>query len=183
MFRLGIFFGSTYGNTRDAAFEIAEEMRKHIAGEIWLHDVADRGLQRLGECDALLLGVSTWNIGELQDDWARCLEELGKVSLKGKRVALFGVGDQSSYPDSFQDALAILAQAVREAGGELVGFTSTDGYFHSQSLAVENGQFVGLALDYDNQPELSTPRIQAWVKQLLEEMALPQLARLEGGLA
>ncbi|PZA06353.1 MULTISPECIES: flavodoxin [unclassified Meiothermus] len=179
MFTLGIFYGSTYGNTYDAACEIADELKKYFTGEVWLHDVADQGLKRLEECDALLLGCSTWNLGDLQDDWARCIGQLEAAPLQGKKVALFGAGDQYGYPDSFQDALAILAEKVRRAGGELVGFTSTEGYFFSQSLAVEEGRFVGLALDYDNQPELSSVRIRAWVEQIAEEMALPGCAERE----
>jgi flavodoxin I len=53
-----------------------------------------------------------------------------------------------------------------------VGFWPTDGYEHEASLAVKNGKFVGLALDEDNQAELTEERIQKWVTQIKAEFGL-----------
>ena len=44
--------------------------------------------------------------------------------------------------------------------------TSVTGYDHDASKAQKGDQFVGLALDEDNQPELSADRIKAWVTGL-----------------
>jgi flavodoxin I len=40
------------------------------------------------------------------------------------------------------------------------------------SIAVKNGKFVGLALDEDNQSELTNQRIKIWVSQLKAEFGL-----------
>lgn len=84
----------------------------------------------------------------------------------GKKVALFGLGDQASYSESFVDGLGILYDAVAEEGAVIVGATSTNGYEFSESRAVRDGQFVGLVLDEDNQPSESEQRIASWIAQL-----------------
>ncbi|RMF69726.1 MAG: flavodoxin FldA, partial [Cyanobacteria bacterium J069] len=48
----------------------------------------------------------------------------------------------------------------------------TDGYDFNESKAVRDGKFVGLAIDEDNQSDLTTERIQSWVAQLKREFDL-----------
>ena len=55
--------------------------------------------------DTLLLGSSTWGSGDLQDDWYDGIETLKGADLAGKKIALFGCGDSSSYSDTFCSAL------------------------------------------------------------------------------
>merc|ERR1711865_926904 len=40
-------------------------------------------------------------------------------------------------------------------GATICGFTSTDGYDHTESKSVRDGKFVGMAFDEDNQYDLS----------------------------
>ena len=56
-----------------------------------------------------------------------------------------------------------------EKGGRLVGRWSTDGYEFDESIALENDEFLGLALDYDNQDSLSAERINLWVNIIQSE--------------
>lgn len=70
------------------------------------------------------------------------------------------------------DALGILEEKISELGGATVGYWSTDGYDFSESRAVQNGKFVGLAIDEDNQPELTEKRIKAWAAQLKKEFGI-----------
>lgn len=65
--------------------------------------------------------------------------------------------------------MGILEEKVSELGGETVGYWSTDGYEFTDSKALRDGKFVGLALDEDNQSELTNERIKAWVFQLQQE--------------
>ena len=66
--------------------------------------------------------------------------------------------------------LHTLFNAAKKAGAKIIGETSTDGYSFNESTAIENGKFVGLALDYDNQADLSEDRIAAWTTQLSSEL-------------
>jgi flavodoxin I len=111
------------------------------------------------------LGASTWGLGEVQDDWVG-KEALSGVDLAGKKVAVFGTGDQDGYPDTFVDAIGILANSAQRAGGSLMGQWPTEGYTFDSSEAAKGDSFVGLPLDEDNQTALTDERITKWCQSL-----------------
>ncbi|WP_159789163.1 flavodoxin FldA [Sodalinema gerasimenkoae] len=164
MSKIGLFFGTQTGNTEAAA----EMIQSALGGDsvVTLHDVAEADLDELGEYDCLIIGCPTWNIGELQSDWEGLYDELDALDFSGKKVAYFGVGDQIGYADNFQDAMGMLEEKISQLGGATVGYWPTDGYEFEESKAVRDGKFVGLALDEDNQPEMTEERVQAWTSQL-----------------
>jgi flavodoxin I len=172
---VGIFVGSTYGNTEAAAEDIAGLLNARAGVGIELANVKDDGCGAMTTYEYLILGCSTWHDGQLQDDWEDCISELQTLDLNGKVIALFGAGDQEGYANSFQDALGILGADLRARGAKLVGFTGTNGYTFNESRGVEDGKFMGLALDFDHQEELNPSRIGAWVDQLIVEMNLREL--------
>lgn len=157
----GIIFGSSTGNTENAARIIAEK----IEGSV-LKSVTDIDSEFLERCSSLVLGTSTWGSGELQDDWEKGAEILKQSDLSGKKVALFGLGDQAEWADTFVDAMGILYDIVKDKGAAVVGSWGTEGYSFAQSAAVEGGKFVGLVLDDNNQSELTEERIEKWVQSI-----------------
>ncbi|MCS5990826.1 flavodoxin domain-containing protein [Klebsiella variicola subsp. variicola] len=66
-----------------------------------------------------MLGTPTLGDGQLpgleaggeSESWAEFIRNLGDVSLQGKTVALFGLGDQRGYPDNFASGLRPLYDA------------------------------------------------------------------------
>jgi len=114
----------------------------------------------------LILGVPTWFDGELPNYWDEFVPAIEDLDLKGKTIAIFGLGNQVEYPENFGDAVGILGELVQERGAKLVGYTSTDGYQYESSRAVFDGKFMGLILDQENQPRLSKDRISQWVEVL-----------------
>jgi flavodoxin I len=167
---IGIFYGSTTGNTERIAQDIAAAIGpERVAG---IHDVAKTAAGDLARYDVLILGVPTWNIGDVQDDWAALLPELTGLNLAGKKVALFGLGDQRGYPDSFVDALGEVWAALKPSGAELIGLWPTSGYDFVVSRGLyDDAHFLGLALDEDRESFLTEERIAAWVAQLNGEIA------------
>jgi len=163
--KTGIFYGSSTGNTEHVASLICALFE---GSQMMPVDTATRADFEAN--DLLLLGTSTWGFGDLQDDWRDNIESLRTADLKGKQVALFGLGDQSSYPDTFVDGLKELHDTAAEAGATIVGRWPTEGYEHLDSAALDGDCFLGLALDQENQPELTDKRIQVWVEQILREM-------------
>lgn len=155
-----VIFGSDSGATKDVAARIA----KRIGGR--LLDVQEARTDDYEGCDLLILGSPTYGMGELQTDWDLHIAQLEAAELVSRKVALFGTGDQLTYPDSFVDAMGILYDKVVERGGEVVGFTDPAGYDFSASTALRGGQFVGLALDEDTQSHLTNARIDSWLEQL-----------------
>lgn len=172
MSKIGLFYGSTTGNTEDAA-EIIQQSFNHIEdGLVEIFNVVDDGIDNMPDYKILILGVSTWDIGVLQYDWDDVFDDLDDMDFNGIKVAIFGLGDQVGYPDTFQDAIGILGKKMRERGAQLVGFTSTDGFEFDESAGVESGRFMGLSLDEDNQSNLTEGRIASWVAQLQKDFEL-----------
>ncbi len=169
MINIGLFYGSTNGATAAIAQMMQQAFAEGGGAAVTLFDVADYFLETMLDFEYLILGVSTWDTGQLQKDWETVYAELDELDLTGKQVALFGLGDQVGYPDTFLDALFFVADKVRERGARLVGACPITGYTFAQSWAVEDGRFIGLALDEDNQPNLTPVRVAAWVEQLLRE--------------
>lgn len=119
--------------------------------------------------DHIIMGVATWFDGELPNYWDEFLPDLEELELKGKKIALFGLGDQKGYPENFLDGVGIMAVILEEQGATLVGFTSVEGYDFESSRAQRGDKFAGLAIDYENQGSMNKERIEAWVEQLKKE--------------
>ena len=105
MKKTGIFYGSTNGDTESVANKIAIQLG---IGKEDVHNVADTTPHAVQPYEVLLLGCSTWGVGEMQDDWNDFLFKLKDMDLKNKTVALFGCGDSVSFSSSFCDALGVI---------------------------------------------------------------------------
>ncbi len=167
--KIGLFYGSTTCYT-----EMAAEKIRGIIGEdlVDIHNVKETPLSLMADYDLLLLGISTWDFGEIQEDWNELWEDIATTPMNGKVVALFGLGDQEGYGEWFLDAMGLLHDELKTAGAEFVGFWPNDDSYEfeaSKALTEDQSQFVGLALDEDSQYELSDDRIASWVEQVLVE--------------
>ncbi|MCK5693824.1 MAG: flavodoxin [Bacteroidales bacterium] len=121
--------------------------------------------------DHIIMGVATWFDGELPNFWDEFVPALEELDLTGKKIALFGLGDQKGYPENFLDGVGIMAGILETQGATLVGFTSSEGYEFESSKALRNDVFMGLAIDYENQGSMNNERVAAWVEQLKKEFA------------
>lgn len=160
-----IFFASSTGNSEEIANKIASAL-----GEIEVFDLAGTKIEKINEYDKVILGGSTWGDGELNDDWEDAWGDFCKLDLSGKTIALFGLGDQESYSDEFCSALGIIYEQINKSSAKIVGFTSTDGYYHDASKAQIDDKFVGLIIDEDNQSDLTDERIKTWVNEIKENI-------------
>ena len=187
MANIGLFYGSTTGKTEAAA----EAIQDALGGEdmVTLHEIADVTDSDFANYECVIIACPTWDIGGLQADqrsqqapsfyggvicdWEGFYEDdLDSIDFSGKKVAYFGTGDQVGYADNFQDAMGILEEKISSLGGKTVGHWSAEGYEHENSKADKGGKFVGLALDEDNQSDLTDERIQEWTTQLKSEFGI-----------
>jgi flavodoxin I len=121
--------------------------------------------------DQIIMGVATWFDGELPNFWDEFVPALEELDLTGKKFALFGLGDQKGYPENFLDGVGIMGEILEGQGATLVGFTSSEGYEFESSRALRNDQFIGLAIDYENQGSMNKQRVAAWIEELRKEFA------------
>lgn len=155
-----IIYGSDGGTTRKIANKIGAKLSARVL------DIKKAQTSDFESASLLILGCPTYADGELQSDWLEHLGKLEEARLDGRRVAIFGLGDQQNYPESFVDAIGILHDLAAERGARLLGYTSPEGFDFTRSAGVRDGQFLGLPLDEDNQSRQTDARINAWLNQL-----------------
>lgn len=165
MAKIGIFFGSTEGNTE----RVVNQIQELFGDEAALHNVNSSTADDMQEYSYLILACPTWEIGRLQEDWDSFIDEIENVDYAGKKVTYLGLGDADGYPDTFLDALGIIHDRIKDKGATFVGSWPTDGYNFSASKGVVDGKFLGLAIDEDNQKDLTPSRVEQWVQQLRNE--------------
>ena len=155
-FKIGLFYGSTTCYTEMAAEKIQTAFNRLFDEQF----------------DVLIFGISTWDFGELQEDWESCWQDISQLNLKDKTVALFGLGDQLGYAQWFQDALGMLHDELAILECKIVGYWPNEGYEFEESkgLTKDGSHFVGLSLDDENQYDKTEQRIESWAEQLLLEL-------------
>jgi len=169
--KVGLFFGSDEGNTERVAYRIQARLGEDVVD---VHDISDVTQLEFANYDKIILGIPTWDFGQIQSDWEEFWEDIAQVDLAGKQVALFGLGDQFGYGDYFLDAMGMLHDLIVKNGPEMVGYWPTSGYEFEASKAELPGQglFVGLAIDEDQQENLTAERLNRWCEQVHGEFGL-----------
>ncbi|MCX2830258.1 flavodoxin [Microbulbifer thermotolerans] len=171
MRKIGLFYGSDEGNTEGVALRIQARLGEE---RVDIYDIADVTQLEIADYDQLIFGIPTWDFGQIQSDWEEFWEDLQSMDFTGKTVALFGLGDQFGYGDYFLDAMGMLHDEIVARGATIVGHWPTDGYeFESSKAEIEGeGMFVGLAIDEDQQEDLTGERLNRWCLQIAEAFGL-----------
>jgi flavodoxin I len=166
MKKIGLFYSFNTKKTSQTAKRIIEFFGEENIDKLNVEDITE---EQFTSYDNMILGVPTWFDGELPNYWDEFLPAIEDLKLKGKKVAIYGAGDQKEYPENFVDGIGLMAKIIENIGGELIGFTSAEGYTFEKSLALRGEKFCGLALDYENQSGKNKGRISAWCEQIQKE--------------
>lgn len=183
--KVGVFFGTSTGNTETIADMIAAEFGDDAEGPFEIDGLQGSIAQTFGKYDALIVGTPTWNTGADSErsgtGWDEIYYgEMQDLKLQGKNVAVFGLGDQISYAENYADASGELHDVFQNLGCNMLGYTSQDGYEHEDSKAIRGDKFCGLLCDQVNQEELSAERVENWVAQLRGEGILESVIGVNG---
>ena len=160
-----IFYGSTEGNTEAVAGKL-----KDLLGDVDVYNVDSASADDMQKYDSLILAASTWEIGELQEDWESFIDVLDDVDFNGKTVAFLGTGDADGYPDTFVDAIGIIYERIADSGAKFIGQVDPDDYTFDESRAIVDGKFIGLPIDEDNESDLTDERLAKWVAMIKDEL-------------
>jgi len=164
-----LIFGTDTGNTEYVIetylldllnpYEVEVIELVNITDEVWKDN------------DLFILGVPTWYDGVLQSDWEDYFDDFKQIDFTGKTVAIFGLGDQIGYSEFFVDGIGILAEVIIENGGNIIGHWPSEDYDFDESKAVMNDDYLyGLAIDEDNEDDLTHYRFEKWVEKLKNEI-------------
>lgn len=176
MSRIGIYFGTDTGTTRLIAKKIAKKLGDELttkplnvnrisADDLLQHEALILGTPTYGE--GTVPGVST---GVKNGSWEEFFVQLQDIDLSGKKVALYGLGNQEKYPQRFADGLYHLYEVICRSGATLVGQWGTEGYEFEQSKAVVDGRFVGLVIDNNSQGLLTESRLENWLENIKPQL-------------
>lgn len=161
MNKIAILYGSSGGNTET----IAQKIKDLFGGNADVYNVESATLDQVKPYPYLILGTSTTGVGDLQDDWDGFLPSFAKMDLSGKKVALFALGDSASFSSSFAESMRVIYDAIKD-NVEIVGQVPDEGYTYDDSTAVIDGNWIGLALDEDNEYDLTDDRLATWYEEL-----------------
>ena len=167
---IGLFYGSSTCYTQ----MVAEKIQALLGADlVTLHNLKETPVQTMAQYDALIFGISTWDFGEIQEDWQANWDAIDQVKLGGKQIALFGLGDQQGYGEWFLDAMGLLHDKLLLQGCQMVGYWPNEGYqFEASKALVDEGRyFVGLALDETSQYQLTDERLARWLPHVLDEFS------------
>lgn len=168
---IGLFYGTSTCYT-----EMAGEKIRRVLGEarVDIFNIADTPIVQAEFYDYLIFGIPTWDYGELQEHWEEIWDDIDSVNFAGRKVAIYGLGDQVGYPEWFLDAMGYLHSKLVHLGAIPCGYWPREGYeFEASKALTADGQwFVGLALDDENEFQLSDERIARWCEQLVREFGL-----------
>ncbi len=173
MKKIVLLYWAPGGNVEKAANEIKKEFGEQ---QVYMAHLAEFDSKMINDFDAFIFGCATigaevWQDATANNKWNEFFVKTEKISFKGKQFALFGLGDQVLYPDNFVDSLGILKSEIEKRGGDLLGQWPIEGYTFTGSEGAADGMFFGLALDEDQQANLSPGRIAKWVSQLKKQLA------------
>ena len=166
--KIGIFYGPTGGSTEKVANLISKEFGTKNT-ELVL--VKNSTLKELAKFDKVIFGISTigketWDAHHPNTDWDYFFSTVLEADFSNKTVALFGLGNSTSYSFHFVDALGKLGHKLINKKANIVGQCSTDGYTYDESEAVIDGKFIGLPIDEDSEEDLTEGRVKKWVDQI-----------------
>ncbi|MBC8321017.1 MAG: flavodoxin domain-containing protein [Bacteroidetes bacterium] len=174
MKKIVLLYWGKGGNVENTAHEVYKMFDSHI---IDMFDLVSFDIRTIENYDLMILGHSTigaenWEDAVADNEWNRFFRKIESKGGCSISAASFGLGDQVLYPDNFVDGLGIYKDEMDKLNISTIGSWPSDGYNFTDSDGEKDGFFYGLALDVDNEPELSEDRIKEWTDKIKKEIGI-----------
>jgi len=169
MKKTAVFYSPQGGNVNDVANKLGALIGNDRVDIIPVNQAEAADVDKYNQIilAGSTVGADHWNNEKIVDEWAPFFERIAGNGLKGKKAAIMGLGNSLIYPDHFAADMADLYTKTKNLGAEIFGFVDAKDYDFTDSDAVnEDGFFCGLAIDEDNEPELTEGRLKKWISQL-----------------
>ena len=88
MVKVFVVYDTKYGNTKLVAEKIVEGIKEVPVMETMISDVEEVDLEKAADSDAIIIGAPN-HVGNLTHTIAKFIDQLGKLDLKAKWVAVF----------------------------------------------------------------------------------------------
>lgn len=117
-----IVYATYSGGTRIAATIVEDVLKKNY--EVTLKSVHDLDPTEVSGYDFIIFGSNSWfeqkEEGQMNSGYHMLKEKLQPDCWKGKRFAIFALGDSNLYHNTFCKSADHLEKLVREFGGDAV---------------------------------------------------------------
>ena len=169
MSKTALLYSPRGGNVNRVANMLGEMIGNDKVDIIPLKEVEKGDVDKYDQIILLgsTVGADHWNNETIVDEWPEFFTKIMDISFENRKVAIVGLGNSFLYPSHFVDGMASLYDRITKLHAKVLGFVDTKGYDFTESEAVnEDGLFCGLPIDEDNEPELTTERLENWISIL-----------------
>ena len=169
MSKTALFYSPEGGNVNRVANKLGEMIGNDKVDIIPVKEVEKEDIDKYNQIILVgsTVGADHWNNETIVDEWPEFFTKIKEISFEKKKVALVGLGNSVLYPEHFADGMAVLYERIKKQNAEILGLVDAKDYDFTDSEAVnDEGFFCGLAIDEDNEEELTTERLEKWISIL-----------------
>ena len=166
MSKTALFYSPEGGNVNGVANKLGEMIGNDKVDIIPVKEVEKGDLSKYNKIILVgsTVGADHWNNEIIIDEWTEFFTKIEQISFENKKVAIVGLGNSVLYPSHFADGMADLYERITKQNAVVLGFVDSKDYDFEDSEAVnDDGLFCGLAIDEDNEAELTTERLEKWI--------------------
>jgi flavodoxin I len=166
MSKTALFYSPQGGNVNSVAIQLGEMIGNEKVDIIPVKEVEKGDLYKYNKIILVgsTVGADHWNNEIIVDEWTEFFTKIMEISFEEKKVAIVGLGNSVLYPSHFADGMADLYERITKQNAKVLGFVDAKDYDFTDSEAVnDDGFFCGLAIDEDNEAELTAERIEKWI--------------------
>jgi len=169
MSKTALFYSPEGGNVNTVANKLGEMIGNDKVVIIPVKEVEKGDLYKYNKIILVgsTVGADHWDNEIVVDEWTEFFTKITEISFENKKVAIVGLGNSVLYPSHFADGMADLYERITKQNAVVLGFVDAKDYDFEDSEAVnDDGFFCGLAIDEDNEAELTTERLEKWILNL-----------------
>ena len=169
MSKTALFFSPQGGSVNKVANKLGEMIGNDKVVIIPVKEVEKGDLDKYNKIILVgsTVGADHWDNEIIVDEWIEFFTKIKEINFEKKNVVIVGLGNSVLYPSHFADGMAVLYERIIKQNAKVLGKVDAKGYDFEDSEAVnDDGFFCGLAIDEDNEAELTTERLEKWISSL-----------------
>lgn len=169
MSKTALFFSPEGGNVNRVATMLGALIGNDKADIIPAKEVESEEFDKYKQIILIgsTVGTDHWSNETVVNEWPEFFSKMKDISFENKKVGIVGLGNSFLYPSHFADGMAEHYKEIKKHNAKIFGKVDPEGYDFTDSEALnDDGLFCGLPIDEDNEPELTSERLEKWINSL-----------------
>ena len=119
--KIAVLYGPLGGNTEKAAKLIAKKIGAEKSDLIPINQVTEKTIEAYSNfiIGGSTIGTHNWTHKNTSSDWDEFMPRFRAMNFEGKKVAIFGLGDQLAYPNNFVDDIRTIYDILVENNAKI----------------------------------------------------------------